>query len=64
MFELGTDLQDLEKERPILKNLIYAPLGNPWLSTGVIIGGICLLISIVSGFKGKLSCCIKISYLE
>ena len=64
MFELGTDIKDLEKERPILKNLIYAPLENPWLSTGVIVGGICLLILIISGFKGKLSCCTKVSYLQ
>ena len=64
LFDLGVDLQDLEKERPMLKNLIYAPLEKPWLSSGVILGGAGVLILIICGFKGKLSCCKRVSYQE
>ena len=61
MFDLGIGIQDLKSERPMLENLIYAPLENPWWSSGIILGGVGVLLAILCGFKGKLSCCTRVS---
>ena len=60
MFDLGIGIQDLKSERPMLENLIYAPLEKPWWSSGIILGGVGILLAIFCGFKGKLSCCTQV----
>ena len=60
MFDLGIGIQDLKSERPMLENLIYAPLEKPWWTSGIILGGVGILLAIFCGFKGKLSCCTQV----
>ena len=64
LFNMGINIQNLKSERPMLENLIYAPLENPWWSSGIILGGIGITLAILCGFKGKLLCCARNSNLK
>ena len=64
LYSLGIDVKDLKQERSTLKNLIYAPLERPWYTSGIILGGIAIVLMILFGFKGKLSCCTHVSYSD
>ena len=64
LFNLGIGVQDLKSERPMLHNLIYAPLENPWWSTGVLVGGAGIIFAIICGYKGKLTCCTRVATVK
>ncbi|XP_055548578.1 uncharacterized protein LOC129732089 isoform X2 [Wyeomyia smithii] len=64
LFDLGVDVKDIKTKGYGLKNLIYAPLENPWTSIPVVIGITTTFIIILCLYKGRISCCARRTTIE
>lgn len=60
LFDIGIDINTLEKHQTILENLMYIPYKYPWWATsGTLLFLIVIVLVCILRFKGTISCCSK-----
>lgn len=64
LFDIGVNVNDLKHDTPLLKNLIYAPLRNPWTSFWVIAGIAAAFVLGLLFCKGRLTCCTRKTIID